>query len=127
VEMKRYNGKGKVLIVDDNEASRILVIEILVNLNLTIIETGYAEEAICFFNKYNREIALVLIDIRLPGWDGCELLKQFRIINPFIPAIAISALRPLELAAKSKTAGFNEWMSKPFDIDEFIKMVSTYV
>lgn len=125
--MKLCSAKRIILIVEDNEAARILIKEILEHLNVTFIETGWAEEAISLFYTYNTEIALVLIDLRLPNWDGCELLKQFRKINPMVPAIAVSALRPIELAARAKLAGFEGWMEKPFDIEEFLKLVSSYL
>jgi CheY-like chemotaxis protein len=115
------------LIVEDDEASRILAKDVLECLNVTIIETGYAEEALSLFKKHNSEFALVLLDLTLPRWDGCELLKQFREINPLIPAIAVSALRPFELNAKCRVAGFDNWMSKPIDIDLFLEIVKAYV
>lgn len=117
----------KILVVEDNEAARILIKEILEQLNVTFIGTGWAEEAIELFKTYNLEIALVLIDLRLPKWDGGELLKQLRAINPNVPAIAISALRPIELAARAKLAGFERWMEKPFDLDEFVDMVKAFL
>lgn len=117
----------KILVVEDCVASRILIKEILEPLNVTIIETGYAEEAIYIFNRDHREIALVLLDLRLPNWDGCKLLKQFRKTNPLVPAIAVSALRSIELAEMSKAAGFNGWMEKPFDLNEFVEMVKSYL
>jgi two-component system cell cycle response regulator DivK len=119
--------KRKLLIVEDNQAARILIKEILGHLNVTIIETGFAEEAICLFKIYHSDIALVLLDLRLPNWDGCELLKQFRSIDPCVPAIAVSALRPIELAARAKQAGFEGWMEKPMDIEGFIEIVSSYL
>jgi len=125
--MKQGIAKRKILIVEDNEATRILIKEVLEHLNVTIIESGCVEEALNLFKTYSNEIALVLLDLRLPGCDGCELLKQFRQINSSVPSIAISALSPAELAAKSKAAGFNEYMSKPFDIDEFNRIVSSYL
>src|ERR1035437_3062507 len=103
--MKQGPTEQKLLIVEDNEASRILIKEILESSNVTFIETGWAEEAIELFKIYNMEIALILIDLRLPNWDGGELLKQLRRINPCVPAIAISALRPIELETKAKLAG----------------------
>jgi CheY-like chemotaxis protein len=117
----------KILIVEDNEAARILIKETLEHLNVTIIETGWAEEAMELFKAYNMEITLVLLDLRLPNWDGCELLHQLKNINPNVPAIAISALRPIELAARAKAAGFEGWMEKPFDIDRFVDMVRAYL
>ena len=125
--MQNGNNLHKILIVEDNVAAQILVKEILEVLEVTIVVTGLAEEAIDLFKVYNTEIALVIIDLKLPNWDGGELLKQLRRINTNIPAIAVSASRPTELAAKAKAAGFNGWMEKPFDLDEFVEMVSTYL
>lgn len=119
--------KRKILIVEDNEATQILIQEILEHLDVELIITGWAEEAIRLFEIHNNEIALVVLDLKLPNWDGGELLKQLRIIKPNVPAIAVSALRAIELAERAKAARFNRWMEKPFGLDEFVDMVKPYL
>jgi CheY-like chemotaxis protein len=117
----------KILIVDDDKASRILITEILEGANVVIIECGCDKEAISLFEQYYDDIELVLMDIKLPGCDGWELLKQFRKVKPSIKAIAISAMFPSELACGSRAAGFNAYISKPFCIDDFSELINSYI
>ncbi|HEY4786834.1 MAG TPA: response regulator [Bacteroidales bacterium] len=125
--MCHCNNLHKILIVEDNEATQILIQEILEYLDVELIITGRAEEAIRLYESHYKEIVLVLLDLRLPNCNGRDLLKNLRAINPDVVAIAVSALRLAELATEAKVAGFNDWIEKPFDLDEFVKMVKRYL
>ena len=91
----------KLLLVDDDEASRILIRDILEGANVTILECGCGIEAMELYKKYAWELDLVLLDIRLPDCNGWELVRQFRLINPLVIFIAISATSPPIPAAAS--------------------------
>jgi CheY-like chemotaxis protein len=123
--MKSITTETKLLVVDDDEATRILIIEILEDMRLSFLESSSGKDAIAQFRKYSSDIILVMLDIHLPDHDGFYLLEQFRTINPVVPAIAISALAPSVLAPQCTQAGFNAYLSKPFDIDELWKTVNT--
>jgi CheY-like chemotaxis protein len=101
--------------------------EILEGANVTIIECGCGKEAISLFKQHCADLVLVLLDINLPRCNGWDLAKQFRKIKPGVPIIAVSAIAPYELATKCREAGFDAYISKPFDIDEFLKMVKGYL
>ena len=124
--MKQNTIKKNLLIVDDNEDSRIIAIEILNQLDLIILEAGCAKDALKLFHIFHKEIFLVIIDLRLPDFDGYELLEQVRHINPTVKAIAMSAIDPSEFVARSKIAGFNACLSKPLNFDKFLKIVKEY-
>ena len=119
--------KRKLLIIDDDEATRILIAEILTNSCIDIIEADCGHKALYLFNKYSSEIALVLLDIRLPNCSGWELIGQFRDENYFIPIIAISAMDPKELREKTRYYGFDSYLSKPFDIEDLKRIVEFYL
>ena len=90
----------KLLLIDDDEPARLLIRDILEGANVTIIECGCGNEALDLFKKYAWELDLVLLDIRLPDCNGWELLKQFKLVNPLVPFVAISATSPAELAER---------------------------
>jgi CheY-like chemotaxis protein len=119
--------KNKSLLIDDDPSSRLLITEILEGANVNIIECGCGNEAISLFRLHRVEIVLVLLDIKLSDCSGWELLHLFRLEKPEVPAIAISAIPPTELSFQHKTAGFNAYLSKPFDMDEFLTLVRPYL
>ena len=125
--MKPHVIKPKLFLVDDDPSSRLLITEILEGANVNIIECGCGKEAISLFREHREEIVLVLLDIKLSDCSGWELLHLFRLEKPDVPAIAISAISPSELSYQHKAAGFNGYLSKPFDMDEFLVRVRPYL
>lgn len=125
--MRQYSAKRKILLVDDDEATHILIRGILEGANINIIESWCGMEAHSLFRKYSRETDLILLDIKLPDCNGWELIRQFRSENYIKPIIAISAMNPKELKEKARCFGFNSYLSKPFDIKDLKKIVEFYL
>jgi two-component system, response regulator, stage 0 sporulation protein F len=125
--MKQEIFKSKLLLVDDDYATRLLIKLTLEGTNIDVIEATCSSEALDRFGKYASDFFLVVLDISLPGCDGCELLRQFRRERPYLPAISVSAITPAELAVKSKTAGFNRYITKPFNIEEVRRIITSYL
>ena len=125
--MKPHSVKRKLLIVDDDEATRILVHEILESGILNIIEACNGKEGLHLFKKHSRKLVLVFLDIKLPDCKGWDLIKQLRIENSKIPIVALSATNPLELKENYMKAGFDYYLSKPFDILELERIVEFYL
>lgn len=125
--MLNDNELKKLLLVDDDDATRILVYEILGSENLNIIEAVTGQEGFYLFQKHSKGLVLVLLDIKLPDCSGWDLIKQLRNENSQIPIIALSATNPLELKENYKKTGFNSYLSKPFDIVELERIVECYL
>jgi CheY-like chemotaxis protein len=99
----RHSSKGKkVLIIDDDETSRLLLSEMLLETGLITIEAKCGKTALCVFETHASEIGLVLTDIKPPDMSGYELIKQFKHLKNELPIIAISALSPQETEMKCK-------------------------
>lgn len=116
----------KLLIVDDDETSRILITEILIDEPIDIVESRNGKEALYLYEKFSKELVLVFLDIKLPDCCGWELINQLRSKNTLVPIIALSATSPKELEDKTKSSGFTSYLSKPFDIDNLIQIVNFY-
>lgn len=125
--MKQDIVMPKVLIIDDDKATRLLILEFLEGANVTIIECDRGKEALKFYRQYLHEIVLVLLDIKLPDCKGWDLCKQLRLINDRIPIIAMSAIMPSELKYNYETAGFTTYVSKPFDMEEFVRLIKSFI
>jgi CheY-like chemotaxis protein len=119
--------KQKLLIVDDDETTRLLITEILKGTKVNILETRSGVEAHNLYKKYSCEIDLVLLDIKLPDCNGWELLKQFRQINPLVPCVAASAISRVELRRRCDLGEIDAYISKPFYIEEFKRLISVFL
>ncbi|KOO11504.1 nitrogen regulation protein NR(I), partial [Vibrio xuii] len=71
-----------------------------------------------------RESPDVLVsDIRMPGTDGIELLKQVHARSPDLPVIIMTAHSDLDAAVNAYQKGAFEYLPKPFDVDETLTLV----
>jgi CheY-like chemotaxis protein len=119
--------KRHLLLIDTDEPSRILIKDILAACNITITEATTGWEALHLFEKLSEQLQLVLLDIKLPDCNGWDLLKHFRQINPLVILIAVSAMPKAELARRCNTGEIDAYISKPFDIEEFKKLIAVFL
>jgi two-component system cell cycle response regulator DivK len=106
---------GRVLIVDDNPASRELLRSALEPQHV-VEEAGNGQEAISRIRHCLPD--LVLMDVQMPVMDGYEALREIR-ANPAsapLPVIAITAFAMLEDRRKAFAAGFDGYLAKPINI-----------
>jgi len=114
----------KVLVVEDNPLNMDLVIEILVARGFTVHEAINGEDAISKAEAENYD--LILMDIELPGIDGVEVTKILKAKNKNIPVIALTSYAMKGDRDRFLTAGFDEYLSKPLEITDFINRLDKY-
>jgi len=116
-----------VLIVEDNEKNLKLVRDLLQYNGYKTIESGTAEEGIQL--ACEKQPALILMDIRLPGMNGIEALTQLRNKpeTSDIPVIAVTASAMAEDEQRIRAAGFNGYLSKPIDLDRMLEAVGNHI
>lgn len=100
-----------VLIVEDDETSRIYLEEILESMGLRYVSTKSGEEALEEFRKSNP--SLVLLDIRLPDINGADLFKIFRKENTEVRVVAQTAFALENEQREFKKLGFDSYLIKP--------------
>lgn len=109
--MKEY----KILIVEDEEATRSLIQLFLENRNFTVFSAANGQEAIRIVAEENLD--LILLDIEIPEMDGFEVCEKIREqLN--IPIIFISSRRDVMDKVKSFELGGDDYLTKPFDFAE---------
>jgi two-component system, cell cycle response regulator DivK len=113
-----------VLIVEDNDKNRKLVRDVLTFKGYEVIETETGEEGVRLARE--RSPSLVLMDIRLPGIDGVEALRQLRAepTTREIPVMAMTASVMSEDRQKIVGAGFDGYQSKPIAVQDFVAAVA---
>ena len=113
--------RNLVWVVDDDESIR-WVLEKGLSENGLKVETF--ESAHQVIKKLEEESpGAILSDIKMPGTSGLALLDQVKEIRPDIPVIIMTAHSDLESAVESYEHGAWEYLPKPFDINEAIKIV----
>ena len=70
---------------------------------------------------------LVLLDMKIPGMDGIEILKRIKKIDPDIRVIIMTAYGELDMIQEAKELGAITHFAKPFDIDDIRKAVRDYL
>ena len=116
-----------VLIVDDNELSLKLFNDLLEHRGYTILSTATGEAAIELARQHSPN--LILMDIQLPGISGTEAARQLKHDEQTrrIPIIAVTAFAMSGDEAKILASGCDAYISKPFNLVEFLTLVSRYL
>jgi len=103
----------KVLIVDDNRASRDLIRAILKPVRCEIVEASHGQQALDLIQQERPD--LVLLDIEMPGMDGITVVKRIRENQSLagLPVVAVTALAMEGDREKGMAAGFTAYLTKP--------------
>ena len=119
----------RILIVEDEEDNLILLIHILKYLlgqeELVLARTG--REAILL--AYQEEPDIILMDITIPDLDGLEATRSLKTDDRFksIPILAITAHAMVGDRESAIEAGFDGYIAKPLDIDQFLAFIKPYL
>lgn len=114
----------RILIVDDQFGIRILLNEILVKEGYTTFQAANGEEALKFLEN---DPHLVLLDMKIPGMDGIEILKRMKKQNPDIRVVIMTAYGELDMIQEALDLGALTHIAKPFDIEEIRVAVKKYL
>ncbi|NYB73990.1 sigma-54-dependent Fis family transcriptional regulator [Sedimentibacter hydroxybenzoicus DSM 7310] len=107
-----------LLIVDDEKSIRETLKVILSDLNYKVFTAKDGYEATEILN--NNIVDILITDLRMPGMDGIELMKNALEIDPFIETIFISAYADIKSAVKAVKMGAVDYIEKSFSNDELI-------
>lgn len=107
----------KILLVEDNKEIHELIKNVLEKERYIVINAYSGTEALIILEK--EKIDLILLDLMLPGINGEEIIKKIK----NIPIIVISAKISKEDKINSLLIGANDYITKPFDIDELLARV----
>lgn len=117
--------QNKILIVDDDEDIRKSLTSLLSYENYEIFTASDGMGAIAKVFETNPDV--VLLDIEMPGVDGFDVCSHLRNDPKYseIPIIMITGLNDKESRLRGIKAGVDDFISKPFDVDELIAKVNT--
>ena len=115
----------KILIVDDQYGIRILLNEVFQKEGYKTFQAANGVQAIDIVKKHSPDI--VLLDMKIPGMDGIEILKRLKVIDEDIQVIIMTAYGELDMIQEAKDLGAITHFAKPFDIDEIRDAVKKHL
>ncbi len=112
----------RVLLVEDDDSLRQLLVEELEDRGLQVRALASAEEAVGSLESW--EPALVVSDLRLPGADGMALLRRVRTMQAAPAFLVITAFGSIQQAVAALKEGADEFLTKPLDLEHFALAVA---
>ena len=101
----------KILVVDDEETIRDILVEAFQEAGYTVKSAESAEEALDILR--DESIMVMYLDLKLPGMSGNELCQKIRMHNPLAFVCAITGYTDLFGLLECRKAGFDDFFKKP--------------
>ncbi|MFH2036647.1 MAG: SLC13 family permease [Candidatus Zixiibacteriota bacterium] len=114
----------KILLVDDEDKFRNSIAKRLNLRDYETVEVNNGEDAIKQVRSDN-DIDIVILDRKMPGMDGEEVLKEIRTYRPALQVIMLTAHASMESAMETGRLEAYSYLQKPCDFDELIKVVES--
>ena len=109
-----------VLVVDDEYLIRWSVGERLRQEGIAVLEASTGAEA---RRKLGPDVAVVVLDVKLPDADGMQLLAEFTASHPGVSVIMITAHGTEDMAEIALALGAAGYLRKPFDVETLVALV----
>jgi len=121
------NGPAVILIVEDNEANRLLASAVLEREGYRVEMAGSSQEALELLDSQAPD--LILMDVQLPGMDGLSLTRRLKgdQKTAAIPIVALTALAMMGDRERTLEAGCSGYISKPINTRTFAAEVSKFL
>jgi two-component system, cell cycle response regulator len=118
---------GRILVADDNRANLDLMLYLLKAFGHEAV--GVADGIAAYEAARDGDFALILTDILMPGIDGYELARRLKSDARLttIPLIAVTALAMPGDRDRIRAAGFNGYISKPIEPQNFVTQIEGYL
>jgi nitrogen regulation protein NR(I) len=111
----------KILLIEDDLGIRDTLCRVFGEEGHEVTVLGRGDEGLACARQ--KRFNLVITDLRLPGLDGLELVRQLHTAEPRLPIILITAYGTTETAIQATKLGAYDYLIKPFDVEELLKLV----
>ena len=113
---------GRILIVDDEKAVRDVLSRLLRREGYEYLEAVNGERALALV--CSEPLDAVLLDIRMPGLDGLEVLRQIKLLDRELPVVMVTADGLVQQAVTAMRMGAHDYLVKPFENVAVIRSIS---
>ena len=113
--------KMQILIVDDEIVQREMLEGFLMKQGHAVESAADGQTAVRKFKEGGFDF--VLTDLRMPGMDGIQLLKELRHMNPEVIVVILTAYGTIGTAVEAMKEGAYDYLTKPVDLDELLILI----
>jgi len=110
-----------MLVVEDEAFQREMLRDFLTREGHRVTEAESGEKALQLLESSLFD--LILLDFRMPGMNGLDLLRQIKLINPEIEVVIMTAYGTIETAVEAMKAGARDYLTKPIDFEELCILI----
>ena len=114
-----------MILVAEDEDSNYELVRIVLSKRYRLMRAVNGIEAVTLCEDEHPD--LILMDIRMPGMNGLDATRIIKEVNHDVPVVALSAYAFDENIREAKAAGCDDFMAKPFRVEDLLDMVEKYV
>ena len=119
--------QGLVLVIDDEEAVRIAVTDILKLEDLQVITAENGRDGLALYQEQQQEIDLIILDLSMPGLSGYETLVHLQKINPIVQVLLSSGYSQVEATNQFGDLHVAGFLQKPYNTDYLLEIVQQHL
>jgi two-component system phosphate regulon sensor histidine kinase PhoR len=116
--------KSKILVIDDEAVIRDSCCRILASEGCEVITAADGEEGLAAIKGDAQGLAVVLLDLKMPGMGGMEVLEKAREVNPDLLIVVITGFATVDAAVEAMKKGAYDFIAKPFTPDQLRLVVN---
>jgi CheY-like chemotaxis protein len=116
-----------ILVVEDNPINQKVTCKLLSKLNYRSVVAENGEQALALLKTHRQEVALILMDCRMPVMDGLEATQAIRDAGDDIAIIALTANDSAEDRVNCQQVGMNEFLTKPVQRDKLQDVLQRFI
>ena len=115
----------KTVLVAEDEESNYELVRIVLQKRYNLLRAHNGIEAVTMNEEEHPD--LILMDVRMPEMDGLDATRIIKEVNSKVPIIMLSAFAFPENIREAKAAGCDEFMAKPFNVEDLIEKISHFI
>jgi len=112
----------RIMVVDDDESLRRVTQLQLERAGHDVVTAGNGEQALALIES--AAPALVITDLKMPGFSGLDLLRKIHQSSPHIAVLMMTAFGTVQTAVEAMKAGAYDYITKPIDYEELVLLVN---
>jgi len=113
--------KKNILVVDDDENVTDVLSFVLAKSGYNVLTAGNGRTGYDLYSSHSPD--LVLLDLKMPEWDGLTVLKQIRISDRETPVVLMTGYATIDSSIEAFKIGISDYVTKPFNFDRLLEVV----
>jgi PAS domain S-box-containing protein len=117
-------GRGRILLIDDQETVRDVCAAMLQNLGYTVSMASDGREGVEHYRRYGKDIDLVIVDMVMPNLGGRECFLQIKAMNPEVRAVLSTGFSMDGAVQEIMKEGITGFIQKPYRLEQLSRVVA---